>query len=530
MVYSTVTASRNVVGFMKYVRDEKSHTDGKDRVLSYDTQNVMLHNAEKSMLTSLYRHGKSNNVHGTAVLMSFDKSELTGDNQDDVEKALRISKNVCLEMVKANEFERLSDIEDEDQRNELALAEAEKYKMVMVAQNDGKSGNLHVHAFVMNINPETGRSLNGKSRYHSFVKNAISHEMSKEQVKEFDYSTIKDKATKWEKNKREKGEYVWRDDLKERIKTALNAPNVVSDDVWEMELGKAGVNVKKRGKGYSFAFTDEDGKERKARGGKLGSDFEMTQIQNVFQLNLQKQREEEKAEADKKRIESAVKRERQISRPKPSLTDLSLEDIISDYNPSQKPQKAPESILRPQTVKYTLKDKKSHTEEMRASHELDGRKNEIEKKPKSKALGNDGFQETKESPAGLNSGVGREEVQNPLLEFAKNHRFVMFQPNGNTLISRERMTFKERFEAYFKRELTDEALLRLAENFEFRPSRYRADFNAYTPVDKVGARNPNVTLKDIYEKEQQRKNKANQILEAYEPTKQSSKQYDGPSF
>ena len=229
MVVSVVSPSRNVVGFMRYVRDDKAHSEGRDRFVGYETQNVMLSTAEKSMLASLKRHGKTGNVHGTAVMVSFDKSELTSDKQEDIDKACKISMNVCRKMVMDNEYNRLEHVSDEEKRREMAWAEADKYKIVSVAQDDGKGGNLHVHSYIMNINPENGRSLDGTSRRHNFVKNALSEEMARENVQEFDFSKVKDKATKWEKERREKGQYVWRDDLKNRINSALNSPDTVSD-------------------------------------------------------------------------------------------------------------------------------------------------------------------------------------------------------------------------------------------------------------------------------------------------------------
>ena len=278
MAVPLISSSRNVVGFMRYVRDAKAHTEGKDRFIGYETQNVMLSTAEKSMLASLKRHGKTKNVHGTAVMVSFDKSELTSDKPDDIDKACRISMNVCRKMVMDNEYQRLEHISDEEKRRQMAWAEADKYKIVSVAQDDGNGGNLHVHSYIMNINPENGRSLDGTSRRRDFVIKALSEEMARENVKEFDFSKNKDKATKWEKERREKGQYVWRDDLKNRINSALNSPETVSDETFTMELGKRGVDSRKRGKGYSFGFHDKDGKKRSARGGKLGSDFELTSI------------------------------------------------------------------------------------------------------------------------------------------------------------------------------------------------------------------------------------------------------------
>lgn len=524
MVVSVISSSRNVTGFMKYVRDDKAHSEGRDRFIGYETQNVMLSTAEKSMMASLKRHGKTKNVHGTAVMVSFDKSELSSENPDDIDKACRISMNVCRKMVMDNEYNRLEHVSDEAKRLEMAWAEADKYKIVSVAQDDGKGGNLHVHSYILNINPETGRSLDGTSRRHNFVKKALSEEMTRENVQEFDFTKVKDKATKWEKERREKGQYVWRDDLKNRIKDALNSPESVSHETFTMELGKRGVDTQKRGKGYSFGFHDEDGKKRSARGGKLGSEFELTSIQAMFAMNAQKQREREEKERDERereRIKADMKRGKQAEAPKPKglaglssirIDNLNLGDVILTRRPPERSENALREPVGVSEGKSMPETKERLRIEKRASENVE-RENDV--KP----------QKEIERPAVLNSEVRHEEsFTDRLLNYAKTIPFRMFAPNGKIWVTTEPMTFYDRMCRLTKKTLDDAQILDFAKR-EFRPAVYNGRLDRYQPaerlVDKINnvvIKDPNITLETHFKKVEAEKgrNVGQENLRAFE--------------
>lgn len=520
MVVSVVSPSRNVVGFMKYVRDDKAHSDGKDRFVGYETQNVMLSTAEKSMLASLKRHGKTGNVHGTAVMVSFDKSELTSDKQEDIDKACKISMNVCRKMVMDNEYNRLEHVSDEEKRREMAWAEADKYKIVSVAQDDGKGGNLHVHSYIMNINPENGRSLDGTSRRHSFVKQALSEEMARENVQEFDFSKVKDKATKWEKQRREKGQYVWRDDLRERINSALNSPETVSDETFTLELGKRGVDSRKRGKGYSFGFQDEDGKKRSARGGKLGSDFELTSIQAMFAMNLQKQREREERERDeleRERLKADVKRGKQSEAPAPSglaglsslnIGDLNLSDVSSYRRPPERSNEAPREGVRVAEGKTTPEAKEGLRSEKRASESVE-RVDDVHS------------QEKRDSPAELQGARHGESWHDRLLDFAKTVPFPMFDPDGNVMVTRDPMTFHDRMSQWMDKPINDAQLLNLAMKWPFRPAVRNSYLGRYEPeakligIDNVVIKDPNITLETHFKQVEREKDRFGKNLQDF---------------
>ena len=528
MVVSVVSSSRNVVGFMKYVRDDKAHSEGRDRFIGYETQNVMLSTAEKSMFASLKRHGKTKNVHGTAVMVSFDKSELSSENPDDIDKACRISMNVCRKMVMDNEYNRLENVSDEAKRLEMAWAEADKYKIVSVAQDDGKGGNLHVHSYILNINPETGRSLDGTSRRHNFVKKALSEEMARENVQEFDFTKVKDKATKWEKERREKGQYVWRDDLKNRIKDALNSPESVSDETFTMELGKRGVDTRKRGKGYSFAFHDEDGKKRSARGGKLGSDFELSSIQAMFAMNAQKQREREEKERDERereRIKADVKRGKQAEAPAPNglamMRSLSIDDLnLGDVNLTRRPPERSENARRePVGVSEgkSMPEKKEGLRIEKRESESVERENDV--KPQNERV----------RPAVLDSEVRHEEsFSDRLLNYAKTVPFRMFDPRGDKLVSTKPMTFYDRVCQATKKVISDTELLNLATKYKFRPAVFNGRNDRYEPAERliingVVVKDTNITLETHFKQIEAEKgrNVGQENLRAFESYEKS---------
>lgn len=507
MVYSTVSASRNVTGFMKYVRDEKSHTEGKSRVLAYDTQNVMLHNAEKSMLTSLYRHGKTGNVHGTAVMVSFDKSELNPDRDEDVQKALRISKQTMLRMIKDNEFERLGHVTDVRQRLALAQEEALKYKIVCVAQNDGEGGNLHVHNYILNINPETGRSLNGSSRYHSFVKKTLSEEMRKENVLEYDLrekNRQRDVSSKWENQRREKNEYVWKDDLRERIRDVLRGSEIVSEDVFEHELLKVGVHAKKRGKGHSFAFTDEEGKERKARAGKLGTDFELEAIQNVFKANVQRQKELEKAKEEaerKKRVEAQLKRAQEQKR----LEQEEQKRLEEEQRQRDQERKQRDEALKQAQTTQRPTPQTSQTAERRVQS--------------------------------TTSDDDREQF----LTYLKTVKTVVFGKDGQRLGDPVRMTFEDRLKQVMSRssnpvEVDDERLLFYAEKMPVRKAEYNPLQDKYVPKFDTTREKFETTMRKMFEqhdvKEREAGRKLRDFLNSYENnnTRTNERQNHGIEF
>lgn len=95
-------------------------------------------------------------------------------------------------------------------------------QFIVATQTDGKSGLVHNHIFVNNINMVTNRGMH-KTEYDYRAVRRVSDEVVKSFGVDFDYGSDKsEKYSQTERAKREKAEYVWKDDLRDRIREAMN--------------------------------------------------------------------------------------------------------------------------------------------------------------------------------------------------------------------------------------------------------------------------------------------------------------------
>lgn len=67
-------------------------------------------------------------------------------------------------------------------------------------------------------------------------------------------------------------------DLRARINQVMSDPTVTSFEAFKEQLAQKEVVVTERGKTLSYAFLDVHQKQRKARGQRLGQDFEKETI------------------------------------------------------------------------------------------------------------------------------------------------------------------------------------------------------------------------------------------------------------
>lgn len=195
---------------------------------------------------------------------------------------------------------------------------AQKYypdrQAVVFTQIDGKSGLVHNHVIVSDTDMISSKGCE-KEQYH-FPKvkewtNAVAG-----QYFELDSGVqqVEDKTTQTERHKREIGEYVWKDDLKERITSAMASAE--SEQEWLQNLVRTGVNVevhdsKKRGRYYTYELVDTSqfpaGKKipqnLKSRSYKLGTLYDSDHVQEFFkekeaELELERKRHGSRADAD----------------------------------------------------------------------------------------------------------------------------------------------------------------------------------------------------------------------------------------
>lgn len=219
---------------------------------------------------------------------------------------------------------------------------AQKYypdrQAVVFTQIDGKSGLVHNHVIVSDTDMISSKGCE-KEQYH-FPKvkewtNAVAG-----QYFELDSGVqqVEDKTTQTERHKREIGEYVWKDDLKERITSAMASAE--SEQEWLQNLVRTGVNVevhdsKKRGRYYTYELVDTSqfpaGKKipqnLKSRSYKLGTLYDSDHVQEFFkekeaELELERKRHGSRADAD---ASSSVTEE-----PEPQVSGLEKASQESD--------------------------------------------------------------------------------------------------------------------------------------------------------------------------------------------------------
>lgn len=271
-------SSRNTI---KYLLDEQAHNTDltSERALKIYSQNVDLNfQADKNLFT-MYVYNQFTAVREIAkkndkkeqarhLIFSFsdDEFNLTKDNlKEKSEQALTL----CSDFLQ----KKLPD----------------QAQFLTVAQADSDGHKLHVHAVVnsvmldkKNVDTNLYNTISGR-KYRSILDDFQTYMSSnfekitgKKYEVNFDTSHKELKNSSFERIK-ERGGYVWKDDLKERIRKAkLHSTDLAS---FEKNLAQTGVNVTKRrasvgkdeaGKkiyreAYTFSFVDQDQKQRKVR-------------------------------------------------------------------------------------------------------------------------------------------------------------------------------------------------------------------------------------------------------------------------
>lgn len=263
----------------------------------------------------VWKHARNNHsCQMLRLIVSYSRNELDPDNPADILKADAIGQRIA----------------KENYPNRQA---------VVFTQIDGKSGLIHTHILISDVELETYKACDNilyKSDYVAYmVDKVIESEgitldygqgMGKEEWKEHKKG-IKNRDTYKESNARAKGQYVWKDDLKARISSCMSSSTSESQFIDDMkkngvlvEIHGAKTTKKKDGtiinrdKYYTYTLTDTskfpDGQKvperRKARSNKLGTDYDVKTILETLQRN--KEQEEQKEQQKHSEIEAVEPR------------------------------------------------------------------------------------------------------------------------------------------------------------------------------------------------------------------------------
>ena len=152
----------------------------------------------------------------------------------------------------------------------------------------GDTDNTHIHV-VATYKDSNGKSLNfkGKAAWKEAIRrqeavDAVSQKygFSVESRKPGTFRQAQKRRTLQEVRAHEKGKYIWKADLQNRIDRALQ--EATSADEFLQILKLQDIDARFRGKGISYYFVDAEGKQRKIRGRRLGTKYNISP-QHQFQ-------------------------------------------------------------------------------------------------------------------------------------------------------------------------------------------------------------------------------------------------------
>lgn len=249
MAVIKIQNTRNVVGAIRYLTKEASHDGVHARVGSVLTQNVSFKNADREMMHLLKKFGKTKNVQAYLAIQSFSVEELNPDKQSDLTLATAIGLETARKMW------------------------GEDRQIFVVTQAD--NGIVHNHIVCCSPDIRYGKSLRGKQTNHKYAM-----EISDQVIEDYGVenlnsqkSEFREKQSMGEIKRREKGLYVWKDDLKSRIRDCMDHEDILStEDFKNVMESDFNVDVRISTKGnLSYRFIDQENKDRKCRASRLGN-------------------------------------------------------------------------------------------------------------------------------------------------------------------------------------------------------------------------------------------------------------------
>lgn len=245
-------------------------------------------------------------------------------------QVLRITQSFAL-----NELDP-TNTRDWQRANDLGCELAEKlypdYQTAVYTHLDGQNHILHNHIIINKVNLQTGKKLD--ERKGSAVERArnANDEISKEQGWKV-IEPVREHQSRTEQDLTKKGQYSYMHDLRGRIDTTMQDTSICDFKTFSDVLARSGVNVSVRGQNVSYAFLDANKKQRRARGKRLGTDYEKETILNELERRTRERTAQQLDREDQSRATELVRettstdtaleqRERQAQSRKPRIDQL----------------------------------------------------------------------------------------------------------------------------------------------------------------------------------------------------------------
>ena len=269
-------------------------------------------------------------------------------------QVLRITQSFAL-----NELDP-TNTRDWQRANDLGCELAEKlypdYQTAVYTHLDGQNHILHNHIIINKVNLQTGKKLD--ERKGSAVERArnANDEISKEQGWKV-IEPVREHQSRTEQDLTKKGQYSYMADLRGRIDTTMQDTSICDFKTFSDVLGQSGVVVRERGQSFSYAFLDANNKQRRARGKRLGTDYDKEAIDNELARRTRERTEQQLDREDQARSTELVR--------DTTATDTALEQRERDTEP-RKPALNQQStkIERLGTSMQEINDQGSHAEQI----------------------------------------------------------------------------------------------------------------------------------------------------------------------
>ena len=270
MAITKITATHNGKKALEYLTKDKGHNGNERRNNFISGYNMVSPDAvpyDVQMEKYWNRKSEKTKVEVRRVTQSFSRNELNPDDDNDVFKAHEIGIETGRLLFPDRQF-------------------------IVATQTDGKSGLVHNHIFVNNINMVTNRGMH-KSEYDYRKVRSVSDEVVKGFGVDFDYGEKSEKYSQTERAKRAKDEYVWKDDLRDRVREAMS--DAENWDEFKDNLEALGVEGRFGKKSITYTLVDTSNYESefgeapkqdlKCRANKLGDEFDHEHIEETFTHN-----------------------------------------------------------------------------------------------------------------------------------------------------------------------------------------------------------------------------------------------------
>jgi len=314
-------SSRSASGGLRYLMDGQAH-DGTDKPRSWfvDGLDCSPETADQEWRDVRRRFDKDGvrprlDANGEPVLRADGTPQMEGTSVQAVHLVL------SYDVSEYDPSDPEAILAAHQQSTEVAERIRAGHQVVLATQTDGIGsdgiGKVHTHIYMSAVHPETGRSANGRHPAKNIGQlrrtvDEVSLEHGRDNAALMSERSKSLRVNSQELARREAGEYVWKDDLHQRLEEAMS--EAATRDQFKQAAADRGVEVRYRGKtGVSYGFTDADKEQRSVRARGLGSQWMAKGVDVQLEANRVLQLERERVEQERARQEAERAEQQRIA-------------------------------------------------------------------------------------------------------------------------------------------------------------------------------------------------------------------------